>query len=65
LSIPRDFGGSVEIDVGPLKARRHHADDFVRLMDQSNGAADHVRIAEEIALPEFVTQNDHRLGIAA
>src|SRR5688572_28309912 len=40
-----------------VEALRQHSDDFKLPFAQLNLAADHVRIAAELGLPEFVTQN--------
>ena len=55
----------IESGFAPLEARRHDADDLVGLVDQLDGAADDVGIAEVVALPEFVAEDDDGLRILA
>ena len=55
----------IERDVGPFEARRHDADDLVGLVDELDGAADDVGIAEVVALPEFVAEHDDGLRVVA
>ena len=53
-----------QVDVGaaPHEPLRHHADHRADVAVQPQLAAEHVRIAVELALPEPVAEDHHRLG---
>ena len=65
LWVLRKLEREIKRNVGPFEARRHDADDLVGLMDELDGAADDVGIAEVVALPEFVAEHDDGLRIVA
>ncbi len=55
----------IELGFGPLEAGRHDADDLIGFVDELDGAADDVGIAEVVALPEFVGEDDDGLRVLA
>src|SRR5216683_7907665 len=57
------FQREIHVRRAPFETRWHYADDLVRLVNKLDGAADDVRVAHEIALPELIRQHHHRLRL--
>src|SRR5262249_1925734 len=57
VGVERELERHVNIRLTPSKARRHHADDLIRLAYQLDGSPDDVGIAGVISLPELVSED--------
>jgi len=58
IGILRYFRWTKNIAGRPRETRRHDADDLIEHAVEADGAAEDVRIAEKIALPELIAEND-------
>ena len=65
VGILRDLERAKNIALAPGEARWHDADDFVWDMIETQSSTEDVRIAEKIALPEIVAEDDDVCGVLA
>ena len=57
VRILRDSQREIDLSIAPFEPGRHHSDDLIGFVNELNFAANDVGIAQEISLPELITEN--------